>query len=111
MSETDEKDERESIKTDPRVATIMNYTMKAFKVLFNFFVLNFHCRLYFMQARLDKWLKMTSVDENNTVINHFLDKPEFRVLVICQSSAGVLLPSNAFPDTIKSKTIYFVKRL
>lgn len=64
-----------------------------------------------MQARLDKWVKMTSCDENNTVINHFLDKPEFRVLVISQSSAGVLQPVNSFPATIKGKTVYFVKRL
>ena len=33
MADGDDKDEeRESVKTDPRVAIIMNYTLKAFKV-------------------------------------------------------------------------------
>lgn len=53
---------------------------------------------------------MTSQEENMIIINHFLDKPDFRVLVIIQSSGGALTPANTFPDSIKNKTIYFVKR-
>ena len=55
-------------------------------------------------------MKMTGQEECQTALNHFLDKSEFRVLVISQTAAGQLLPSNAFPETIKYKTIYFVKR-
>lgn len=53
---------------------------------------------------------MIALEENQIIINHFLEKAEFRVLVIYQSSAGTLIPANAFPDTIKYKTVYFVKR-
>lgn len=53
---------------------------------------------------------MITVEENQMIINHFLEKPEFRVLIIYQSLAGVLIPANSFPDNIKYKTVYFVKR-
>ena len=54
---------------------------------------------------------MASQEENVLIMNHFLEKVEFRVLVIFQTSAGVLTPANRFPDFIKHKTVYFVKRL
>lgn len=53
---------------------------------------------------------MTGQEEYLTMINHFLEKAEFRVLIIYQSAAGLLVPANSFPDAIKFKTIYFVKR-
>ena len=53
---------------------------------------------------------MTNFEENQTIINHFLEKPEFRILVIYQSAAGMLIPANSFPDNVKFKIVYFVKR-
>ena len=114
MADGDDKEEEreQNIKTDPRVAVIMGYTLKAFKVGISLcHVLRIVCLFFLSQVRLEKWIKMTSQEENQLVLNHFLDKADFRVLVISQSAAGVLQPSNSFPDTIKHKTIYFVKRL
>lgn len=73
--------------------------------------LSFPNEIYFLQSRQDKWYKMASQEENVLVMNHFLDKAEFRVLIIFQSSAGLLTPANNFPDFIKHKMVYFVKRL
>lgn len=53
---------------------------------------------------------MISQEEYMMTIDHFLNKPEVRILLICITPAGLLIPSNTFPETFKTKTIYFVKR-
>lgn len=53
---------------------------------------------------------MASQEDYQLIINHFLDKSEFRVLTICLLSGSTLIPANHFPDNLKNKAIYFVKR-
>lgn len=53
---------------------------------------------------------MMGQEDYMMTVNHFMNKSEVRILLICLNPAGALVPANTFPDAFKNKTIYFVKR-
>eukprot|EP00731_Ephydatia_muelleri_P036494 Em0265g1a len=53
---------------------------------------------------------MMGLEENVMMINEFLEKPEIRLLVIFANQQGLLTPSKQFPNSTKTKAVYFLKR-
>jgi len=53
---------------------------------------------------------MMGQEDYMMTVNHFMNKSEVRILLICLNPSGALIPANTFPDAFKNKTIYFVKR-
>ena len=77
---------------DPRLEALSQYTLKTIK------------------QKPDKWAKMMGLEENVTMINEFLEKPEIRLLVIYANQQSLLAPSKQFPNSTKTKAVYFLKR-
>ena len=77
---------------DPRLEALSQYTLKTIK------------------QKPDKWAKMMGLEENVMMINEFLEKPEIRLLVIFANQQGLLTPSKLFPNSTKTKAVYFLKR-
>eukprot|EP00731_Ephydatia_muelleri_P012058 Em0006g952a len=77
---------------DPRLEALSQYTLKTIK------------------QKPDKWAKMMGLEENVMMINEFLEKPEIRLLVIFANQQGLLTPSKQFPNSTKTKAVYFLKR-
>ena len=63
-----------------------------------------------LKVKSDMWSKMISQEEYMMTINNFLNRPEVRILLISITSSGLLVPTNTFPESFKTKTIYFIKR-
>ncbi|XP_039265498.2 dynein beta chain, ciliary-like [Styela clava] len=57
----------------------------------------------------DKWAKMLGNEENKIMILEFLEKNDIPCLLIISSATG-LAPNYGFPDFIKQKGIYAVKK-
>lgn len=77
---------------DPRLEALSQYTLKT------------------MKQKPDKWAKMMGLEENVTLIHEFLEKPEIRLLVVCANQQGLLAPTKQFPNSAKTKAVYFLKR-
>ncbi|XP_041076181.1 dynein heavy chain 17, axonemal-like [Polyodon spathula] len=63
-----------------------------------------------MKLKADKWVKFVTTEENKLMVNSFFEKQDVTVLVIYLNSAAQLTADLAFPPSVKSKAVYFVKR-
>ncbi|XP_062330264.1 dynein axonemal heavy chain 17-like [Osmerus eperlanus] len=77
---------------DKRIEFLQDVTLKAFKL------------------KADKWQKFIAGEDNRTLIASFFDKADFPSLVISLNAASQLVSSLSFPQTIKTKAVYFTKR-
>ena len=77
---------------DKRVEFIADYVLKTLKL------------------KPDRFVKMYGLDENKQVFNDFLEKPESTHLLIFQVAGGSLSAGSDWPQSIKSKACYFVKK-
>ena len=77
---------------DSRVEFMANYLLKTFKI------------------KSEKWNKMYVIEENKTMILEFVEKAEQNLLVFNMSPAGALTVSYEYPNSFKSKAIYFAKK-
>lgn len=65
-----------------------------------------------LKLKPEKWQRLLTFEEHKTVIKDFLDLECHMVLVIQFTQSAQLLPVTTFPLTqLKSKGVYFVKRL
>ena len=62
-----------------------------------------------LKLKSDKWDKMKSIEDNETLLNEFLESSDAVFLIFFVSSTGQLTPLNQFPASTKNKTIYFIK--
>ena len=90
MAENDE--DAAADQSDLRMTFLSDYVLKTLK------------------QKSDRWAKMISVDESRQFITDFLDKPESLILVFYQNQTGQLTPSNDFPPSSKTKSVYFIKK-
>ncbi|XP_076855598.1 dynein axonemal heavy chain 17-like [Brachyhypopomus gauderio] len=63
-----------------------------------------------LNLKHDKWQKFLAAEESRTIIRNFFEKPDFCSLVISQNAASQLVASLGFPQTLKNKAVYFVKK-
>ena len=65
-----------------------------------------------LKLKPEKWQRLLTFEEQKTVIKDFLDYPLPMVLVIILTQSAQLLPVTSFPlAQLKSKGVYFVKKL
>ena len=62
-----------------------------------------------MKMKSDKWDKMKSIEDNEVILNDFLDKGDAIFLVFFVNPGGHLIPIDQFPSSSKNKIIYFIK--
>jgi dynein heavy chain len=77
---------------DPRIYFVADYVLKTLKL------------------KSDKFGRMYGTEENKIMVHDFFDKPENQVLVIQYTGAGSLQPTAAFPNVVKNKSCYFIKK-
>jgi dynein heavy chain len=77
---------------DKRVEFVADYVLKTFKL------------------KPDKWMKLYNVEESKTQLLEFFDKQENLCLVVTGNSAGVLALQYEWPNSVKHKAVYFVKK-
>ena len=77
---------------DPRIFFVADYVLKTLKL------------------KSDKFGKMYALDENKQMIHDFFDKADLQLLIIQYTAAGALQPSTAFPNVVKNKSCYFIKK-
>ncbi|XP_053308775.1 dynein axonemal heavy chain 9 [Spea bombifrons] len=63
-----------------------------------------------LKLKPDRWQKCVSAEEHRQILQEFLDKAEHPVLVVALNPAGQLVPALEFPNTGKSKAVFFLKR-
>ena len=78
--------------SDARLSFIESYTLKTLKV------------------KNDKWQKLLSQDEQKQIIVDFVEKGDNVNLLMVLQSNGIPLPFYEFPDNLKAKAVYFVKK-
>ena len=78
--------------SDPRLKFIESYTIKTLKV------------------KNDKWQKLISQDEMKQQIVDWVEKGDEVNLIMIVQSNGIPQPFYQFPDNLKSKSVYFVKK-
>eukprot|EP00050_Salpingoeca_kvevrii_P003770 m.233351 g.233351 ORF g.233351 m.233351 type:complete len:4592 (-) comp10879_c0_seq1:411-14186(-) len=61
------------------------------------------------KLKMDKWKKMTNVEELRQIIIDWFDKKELRQLIISADAKDQLTPSYEFPGTLKKKAVFFLK--
>ncbi|XP_008847899.1 dynein heavy chain 17, axonemal [Nannospalax galili] len=74
-------------------------------------------RVEFMEAvsslilkfKADKWNKLVGVEENAALFTEFFEKTDVLVMVLTLNAAGMIIPCLGFPDSLKSKGVYFIK--
>jgi dynein heavy chain, axonemal len=88
-----EKSAERKVLEDPRFEFLANYTLRT------------------MRLKPEKWTKMASNEDNFLLIVEFLNNPQEKVLIICFNAILQLVPFVGFPAPIKSKAVYFAKRL
>lgn len=81
-----------SFDSDARLQLIESYTLKTLKV------------------KNDKWQKLLSQDEQKQLIVDWVEKGDHMNLIMILQSNGIPLPFYEFPDMLKSKAVYFVKK-
>ncbi|XP_050620090.1 dynein axonemal heavy chain 17 [Macaca thibetana thibetana] len=62
-----------------------------------------------LKFKPDKWSKLIGAEENVALFTEFFEKPDVRVLVLTLNAAGMIVPCLGFPESLKSKGIYFIK--
>nr|XP_020013652.1 dynein heavy chain 17, axonemal [Castor canadensis] len=62
-----------------------------------------------LKFKPDKWSKLVGAEENMTLFTEFFEKPDIPVLVLTLNVAGMLVPCLGFPESLKSKGVYFIK--
>ncbi|ELW68254.1 Dynein heavy chain 17, axonemal [Tupaia chinensis] len=62
-----------------------------------------------LKFKPDKWSKLISTEENMALLTEFFEKPDTTVLVLTLNAAGAVLPCLGFPESLKSKGVYFIK--
>ena len=77
--------------SDQRLSFVMQYVMKSLKI------------------KSDKWEKMKSIEDNEVLLNDFLERGDAIFLVFFVNTTGQLLPMAQFPNSCKNKIIYFIK--
>ena len=77
---------------DPRIYFVADYVLKTLKL------------------KSDKFGKMYGAEEHKILIHDFFDKPDTQILVIQYTTSGSLQPSAAFPNVVKNKSCYFIKK-
>jgi dynein heavy chain len=77
---------------DPRIYFVADYVLKTLKL------------------KSDKFAKMYGVDENKQLVHDFFDKADIQILVIQYTAAGALQPAVSFPNVLKNKSCYFIKK-
>ncbi|XP_008011290.3 dynein axonemal heavy chain 17 [Chlorocebus sabaeus] len=63
----------------------------------------------FLKFKPDKWSKLIGAEENVALFTEFFEKPDVRVLVLTLNAAGMIVPCLGFPESLKSKGVYFIK--
>jgi dynein heavy chain len=53
---------------------------------------------------------MYGVEENKIIVHDFFDKAECQILIIQYTAAGSLQPTLTFPNVLKNKSCYFIKK-
>lgn len=77
---------------DQRIVFLQNVTLKALKL------------------KPDKWQKFIAGEETRALIGSFIEKSDINSLVISLNAASQLVCSLEFPQTIKNKAVYFIKK-
>jgi dynein heavy chain len=77
---------------DPRIFFVADYVLKTLKL------------------KSDKFSKMYGIEDNKILIHEFFDKAELQILVIQYTASGSLQPSTTFPNILKNKSCYFIKK-
>uniref|UniRef100_A0A2K6N2V0 Dynein axonemal heavy chain 17 n=1 Tax=Rhinopithecus bieti TaxID=61621 RepID=A0A2K6N2V0_RHIBE len=62
-----------------------------------------------LKFKPDKWSKLMGAEENVALFTEFFEKPDVRVLVLTLNAAGMIVPCLGFPESLKSKGVYFIK--
>ncbi|KAK7807584.1 hypothetical protein U0070_013890 [Myodes glareolus] len=62
-----------------------------------------------LKFKADKWSKLIGAEENMALLMEFFDKTDVSVLVLTLNPAGMIIPCLGFPESLKSKGIYFIK--
>ncbi|KAH0517950.1 Dynein heavy chain 17, axonemal [Microtus ochrogaster] len=62
-----------------------------------------------LKYKADKWGKLIGAEENMALLMEFFDKTDVSVLVLTLNAAGMIIPCLGFPESLKSKGIYFIK--
>lgn len=62
-----------------------------------------------LKFKADKWGKLVGAEENMALLTEFLDKTDNPVLVLTLNAAGMIIPCLGFPESLKSKGVYFIK--
>ncbi|CAH1258196.1 DNAH17 [Branchiostoma lanceolatum] len=78
--------------TDPRYEFLSDYVLRA------------------MKLKPDRWNKCIGIDDNRQKISDFFEKPENPQLIFMSNTAGNIEVRLDFPNHLRSKAVYFVKR-
>lgn len=62
-----------------------------------------------LKFKPDKWSKLIGAEENMAMFTEFFEKPDVSVLVLTLNVAGMIIPCLGFPESLKSKGVYFIK--
>ncbi|KAM7334656.1 hypothetical protein ACRRTK_007976 [Alexandromys fortis] len=62
-----------------------------------------------LKYKADKWGKLIGAEENMALLAEFFDKTDVSVLVLTLNAAGMIVPCLGFPESLKSKGVYFIK--
>lgn len=62
-----------------------------------------------LKFKADKWGKLIGAEENMALFTEFFDKIDYPVLVLTLNAAGMIIPCLGFPESLKSKGVYFIK--
>uniref|UniRef100_A0A2K5TY45 Dynein axonemal heavy chain 17 n=1 Tax=Macaca fascicularis TaxID=9541 RepID=A0A2K5TY45_MACFA len=62
-----------------------------------------------LKFKPDKWSKLIGAEENVALFTEFFEKSDVRVLVLTLNAAGMIVPCLGFPESLKSKGVYFIK--
>uniref|UniRef100_A0A2I3TJ66 Dynein axonemal heavy chain 17 n=1 Tax=Pan troglodytes TaxID=9598 RepID=A0A2I3TJ66_PANTR len=62
-----------------------------------------------LKFKPDKWSKLIGAEENVALFTEFFEKPDVQVLVLTLNAAGMIIPCLGFPQSLKSKGVYFIK--
>uniref|UniRef100_H0XMD8 Dynein axonemal heavy chain 17 n=1 Tax=Otolemur garnettii TaxID=30611 RepID=H0XMD8_OTOGA len=62
-----------------------------------------------LKFKIDKWSKLIGAEENMALFTEFFEKPDVLVLVLTLNPAGMIVPCLGFPESLKSKGVYFIK--
>lgn len=62
-----------------------------------------------LKFKPDKWNKLIGTEENMALFTEFFDKPDNPVLVLTLNPAGIIIPCLGFPESLKTKGVYFIR--